>query len=222
MKNNLNQSGINNIIAVLIIVVVVAAFLNFAVTIVKISDFKNKVTGLATSGLGYVNITILQEIAVNMSRNTVNWGAGIVNTTGGCLNATLITSGESASVTCGNWTTTNAKALIAENTGNVNFSLNISAGKNAVGFFGGTGPEYQWNITNKEAGACGEQGGTYTFGTWGSVNSSSLRICNKTNFDVNDELYIDFRLVIPSNVNGTIASGNLQSDTITLTAATAI
>lgn len=183
-----------------------------------------KTTGFATAYSGYVNLTINTQIALNMTRNTVNWGLGMVNTTGGFYNATLITHGaEVGTATQGNWSGTNALALLVENIGNVNCSLKLQAGKTAITFLGGTGPEYQWNVSNEDTNACGAWGEASAHNLFANVNvSDPATMCNKLDFHENKRgMYIDFRLVVPYDVNATIASGTVQADIITITGDTA-
>jgi hypothetical protein len=175
---------------------------------------------------GYVNFTISSAILLNISQNTVNWGSGNVNTSGGFNNATLMTHGTgAATITGGNWSTS-AKALVIENFGNVNCSIKLAGTKTAHQFFGSLTSEnesYQWNISNKDAGACGEWNETAAQNTFANVNTTQAIVCNKLNY-IQDHraMYIDFLMSIPADANTTIASGNVQSDTITITGDPAI
>ena len=162
LQLKMNSKNFNNVIAILAIFVVAIAAINLCITFVKISDFKEKLTGYAT---GYVNITVASNIQINLTNSTVNFGAGSVNAS--CQSATLYTRGPSAEqvVLCGNWSTdvTPAHGIMIENTGNINCTLTAQGAAAASSWIGGTagaGATYQWNFTVYEPGSC--TGGTLT------------------------------------------------------------
>ena len=195
-----------------IVAVVAAGFTYFSIV--------NLVTivGRATD-TGTTNLTVESSIAVNFTTAAINWSDGLVDV--GQSNATLNTTG-AGSVANGNWTS--QTGLILENIGNLNLSLNISGGKSAVDFLGGTNPLYRWNFSVTEANAClNETGQDGTNGTGGGqgplqsfydVNTTiANRICDVFQFiDTADELRIDFLLQVPSD-----APTGSKTDTITAT-----
>jgi hypothetical protein len=213
---------VNKIVSVLTVVAVVVALANVSITLMKVADFNEKITGLA-SDAGYVNISVETEISVNMSRDTVNWGSGLINGTGeDRFNATLKTAQETATVERGNWSHGSVKGLILQNLGNINASINLTAANDADDLFGsaeGSGSDnqrYRWNMTNKDAGSC--SGGSEGLSTWNDVNKSSANFCGQFNYGDNEnEVYIDIWLTVPYDAQNTGA----QSDTITVTAGTA-
>jgi hypothetical protein len=209
----------NNVLASLIVLIIVVALVNLSVTFIKISKQNEELTGHAT---GYVNITIATAIAMNLSRDTVDFGVGGID--GGWDNATLYTNGDNnATVIGGNWSVSRAKAIIIQNIGTVNFSLNLSFGKNATGFFGGTNPLYQFNISNNISTTCGDPG-EWALGTWVDVNESQAFLtCNKFYFmGPNNYMYLDIKIRVPKDVNTTIASNTNIFDTINIVANPAI
>jgi len=196
-------------------------FVFFAISLILFAyTLYNLTVKLTGYDVGYVNLTISTLVDINVTTNTVNWGPGVV--TDPNLNASLVTAGSAAgTATRGNWSGTNAKALVVENTGNVNCSLAISGVKNAATFFGGNASHqlYQWNVSNKETGACGAWGETSMQNTWANVNTSAATVCNKLDYHPgNDEMYIDFKLVVPADAT---LLGAL-SDTITISGNTAV
>ena len=213
---------VNKIVSVLTVVAVVVALANVSITLMKVSYFNEKITGLASTG--YVNITVETEISINMSRDTVNWGSGLINGTGANrFNATLKTAQETATVERGNWSYGSVKGLILQNLGNINASINLSTTNNADDLFGSAeGPSsdnqrYKWNVTNKDAGSC--SGGIGPLNTWLDVNkSTSENFCGQFNYGNNEnEVYIDIWLTVPYDAQNT----GSRSDTITVTAGTA-
>ena len=205
----------NNIFMMLAIVALVFAAINASIVLIKTPSFK-KITGYASSG--YVNVTVDTQITINMTTDTVNWGAGTIDP--GQDNATLKTNnGGTASVTGGNWSDEpGPTALVVANIGSVNASLTLKTEKNATTFFaGGTlNSEYMWNITNKDAGSC--NGGTEVLNAWRNVNKTVAgKFCSQFGFFPANEIYINLLLTIPKDTTST----GLQSDTITVTASTA-
>jgi len=219
MKKSLNQAS--NIVVVLVFAFFVLSFIMFAYALYNINV---KTTGYAS---GYVNVTIATAVTINVTNNTVNWGSGTVNA--GSDNASLITNGAAeGTATRGNWSGTNAKALVVANIGNINCSLHISGTKTAETFFGGTADQraYQWNVSNKDANSCGAWN-TTEFPTlagaggqaWQDVNTSAATVCDQLDFHTDkNEVFIDFKLVVPYDATLT---GD-RSDTITISGLGAI
>lgn len=210
----ITNNNMNNLITIFAIVAVAVAVINLSVTFIKVSDFKEKMTGYAT---GYVNLTINTYIAVNLTQSFVNFSIGSVDPL--ATSATLQTNGASAAtITNGNWSTT-AEPLIIMNIGNINASLNLTAGNNATNLLGNVttvAPVYQWNVTNKEAGSC--HGGNVSLTSFADANRSTRRYCKQfSSLSGSNELYVDVKLVVPyDGLTGAL------SDTITITASTAI
>jgi len=212
MKTNSNNN-VNNVIVVLVFAFFTISLIMFAYTLY---DIGVKTTGYAS---GYVNITVNTLVSINVTTSTVNWSSGTI--TAPFTNATLVTQGTaSGSATNGNWSGTNAQAIVVANIGNVNASLAISGVKTAATFFGGTAAQqlYQWNVSNKEAGACGG-GETSMKNTWANVNTSAATVCNQMDFHIdNNEIFIDFKLVVPYDATNT----GVLSDIITISGNTAV
>jgi hypothetical protein len=168
----------------------------------KISDLNEKITGYATNvTTGYVNITIVQTIALNLTRGVIDWGSGSINS--GEVNATLYTDGDNnGTVIRGNWTGENAKALILQNIGGVNASITIKTDKDAHDFFNsssGTNERYMLNVTQRN-NSC--SGGDYTLGQWADVNLTGAKYCNHFNYQPPyNTVYIDVLLTVPKDAN---------------------
>jgi len=221
MKLENESDGVSNLTFVLVLAFFVIALIAFVFSLIYF-EILAKPTGYAAYS-GYVNLTINTLISLNVTNNTVNWGAGMVDQ--GATNATLIThGGKIGTVSDGNWSGTNALGLFIENVGNINCSVALQSGKNATGFLGGTAPEYQWNISNAHAGACGAWGELTSKDKFANVNfTAAATVCNKLTFLSGKRgIYIDFRLVVPIDVNATIASSTVQADTITINGNSAV
>ena len=210
----MNSKNINNIIAVLAIVVVIVAVINISITFMRVSDFKEKMTGFAT---GYVNITISSSISVNITNSSADFGAGGVNST--CSKATLTTKGRGLpTIVCGNWSTHSAAGvsphgISIENNGNTNCTLTAQGANDAAAFIGGTGSTYEWNFTISELGSCA--GSVLTQNVFRTANTSAAAtLCTDfSSLDTSDEVMLDINITVPTD-----ATIGARSDTITITA----
>lgn len=204
-----------NVIAVLSFISIIVILINIVGVFVKVSDFKEEMTGKAS---GYVNLSVSSTVTINLTRDSMNWGSGRVDS--GSTNATLYTQGDNnASVSNGNWSESNAKAFVVENTGNVNVSLSLQNANNANDFFASvsvSNQEYKLNISNKEAGSCSGD----LLNTWIDVNKTSggTKYCTQfSSLDSKDEVFIDVWLKVPYDASNI---GEL-SDTLTVIASSA-
>lgn len=204
-----------NIIAVFSFISIIIILINITTVFIKVSDFKKEMTGKASA---YVNLSVTSSVAINMTRDSMDWGSGRVDT--GSTNAVLYTRGNSnASVSNGNWSVSNAKAFVVENTGNINVSLSLQNTKNASDFFAsasGLNQEYKLNISNKEPGSCSGD----LLNTWLDVNKTSggTKYCDQlSSLDSNDEVFIDVWLKVPYDASNIGA----LSDTLTVIASSA-
>jgi hypothetical protein len=198
-----------NLIFVFLVVLIVIIFINLsAVSFVFL--YKNQVTGHAS---GFVNISILPSISINLTNFLIDWKAGSI--TPGEFNATLYTDGDNdGTVERGNWSGINVTGYTLENTGNINATIYISTNKNAHDMFAGTSAtneQYQIKVSDKETGAC--IGNT---SIWIDVNKTSpgTKYCDHLNFlNSSDEAYVDVLLTVPFDINNI----GLQTDIITIT-----
>jgi|SRR3989344_4362356 len=183
-------------IVTLIVSVAAAGFVYSSIHVFKNTWF----TGFATS-TGIVNLTVESSAAINFTTNNISFGSGRV--TAGATNASLVTGTSSSTITNGNWSTLPA-SFVLENIGNVNVSINLTTGKTAATFIGGSNPLYQFNVTDKSPGSCLNYTGT---GADANINttrdapgSTTTLICGTFPFsDTQDEIRIGLRLVIPSD-----------------------
>jgi len=203
----------SNLLLAIAIVAILIVFVNLSITLTKLQDLRNAVTGLAGS-LGYVNVTVNTQASISFTNDTLTWGSGIVNTSGGWTNATLTTNLTAGSVTGGNWSGSGKRGLTIENQGNLNVSVSLNSSQNAVGMFGGTAARaaFQWNITAVKGGSClnGTSCGTTnpqntTLGTWYDVNTTTGQVvCDCLPWgDTKDLISIDILLRVPDDVSYT-------------------
>ncbi len=198
MRKNKNKQTSKLLFYFAIVLLVVSLVVFF----VNVNKFF-KITGKAT---GTANLTIVSVVNINFTISNISFGSGSV--TLGSNNATIDTLGN---VINGNWTPV-TEGFILENLGNNNVTLYLKSGKTAAQFLGGTGPSYQYNVTNNETGSCINATG-FSLGLWTDVNTSGDGdlICNPFGISANS-INIDLKLVIPSDAR--IGS---QSDVFTAT-----
>jgi len=222
----------NNIIIVLATVAIVIALANISVTLFKVSDLREKISGYATT-YGFVNITIVQFANMNMTNESISWGHGMVIT--GQTNATLYTVQDGAAVVSnGNWSNVGVSALRLENIGNTNLSVILQNSLDAYGFFGSrrgsaTTPldnvdeEYKLNITDAYPNSCinNATGINTSLNEWVYANKTGMIVCSDFNYEASkNAIYIDVWLTVPYDALNVSTGGDTADpigDTITVT-----
>ena len=203
----------NRLLLILAVAAVIVSVVAAGFTYFSVSNLVSRISGFATS-TGEANLTVESVVSINFTTAFVDWGSGRVNDGQSIAQLTTL---ELNNVTNGNWTLTTVGGLRIENIGNVNVTLNLTAGKTAAQFLGGTNPGYQWNITNLEANSCLNSSsgtGALAHNIFYDVNTTTADFCNIFQFaDGSDTIRIDLNLSVPSDS----LTGAL-TDTITATA----
>jgi hypothetical protein len=209
MKNNSNDGmKYNNVITLLVVAIIVVAVVNTSVTMLKLANINQMITGYATQ-TGYVNITVNSVVALNISRNVIFWGPGIFNASS-CAQVNLTTIADASSVLpagCGNWSGANAKSIIFSNIGNLNVSIALQSNASAHDLFGAaivTEELYMWNLSNREANACGWSNKTaYNLSNFYNVSEGTqVTICNQLGYtNTVNTMQIDVRLGVPESLD---------------------
>lgn len=187
-----------SIAVVAFIVSIVAA----GFTYLSVADYTTKLSGLVT---GQTNLTVEVRAAINFTTDTIDWGSGLVDE--GQDFAVLDTQNNDTAF--GNWTA-QGHPLNIQNIGNVNVSLNISGGKTAATFLGGTNPAYQWNVSGVGVGAAGsclnssgngQQAMPNLIGVFYDVNTTAnTEFCPVFQFvNTADNVTIHFNITVPSD-----------------------
>lgn len=206
------ESESDNILLIVAVIAVAVSLIAGGITYLSISNLAGKISGYAT---GQANLTVESSVAINLTTAFISWGSGRVNSDKTLAQLTTL---ETNNVTNGNWTLVQAGGLRVENTGNVNVTLNISAGKTAANYISGTNPGYQWNISNVEGSSCLNASGkqVVTLNLWAGTSTTTATICDPFQFaGGSDSIRIDLNLTIPENS----LTGAL-TDTLTFTAST--
>ena len=197
--------GDNKFLTILIIFAILISVLGtfFSINMLnELNDYKEYFTGYGTSGT--VNITISQNLSINVLMTNMTFGTGFVNTGAdhATLNSTNMTQAEFGPALAGaNWTNTtdfNPDRISLVNGGNVNASVTVTSDKIPSTFMGGTSPGFEFNASNKEANSCVEAPAS-----WTTLTGGADAVCtNMGSTDTKDELYIDVRLTIPYDSQG--------------------
>jgi hypothetical protein len=174
----------NNFLALLVVVAIVVVLAGFMIPA--------KITGNA-GNTGTLAGTLGTTTAINFTNDTINFGTiSVPGLWPSCQVDTETNSNCSGD-------TAPANGFVVENTGNVDVVLQLATGKNAAELLGGTGPVYQWKVTNvTEPGSCKGAANVYV-----NVNKTSpgTEICsNFTALSTRDSLEINVLLVIGSDV----------------------
>lgn len=210
----------DNLLLTIAVVAVVVSAVGVGFTYYTVGEFQSWLTGLATSNdNATVNLTIQSTTSINFTTDSIDWGSGQVDL--GSVQAVLTTSSGGGIVDNGTWTLSGSTGLVLENIGNTNVSLQLATTKNATEFLGNSSLSlYQFNVTEKETGSCETSSGTASLNTWYDVNKTTdgTLVCNGfLPGNSNDEVYIDIRLRIASDVEEALLGSEL-SDTVIATA----
>jgi hypothetical protein len=187
------------LIVIAIVISITGTFLSFDM-LNELEVYRQYFTGHGLSG--QVNITITENLTINVIQTNITFGTGYVDT--GLLGATLNTSVADYLIGPQNWTNTtvyNPKPIELRNDGNVNASINITSGQTADQFLGGTTPSYEFNSSNMlEAGLEDCVGTLYDYT---NLDTTQQQFCtNLGSVDNRDQLYAHCRLWVPSDTTG--------------------
>jgi len=180
----------------------VISYISIAIMAISLFFIGTAVTGFAVSDneTGVVNVSIQTSAALNFSVALLDFGNGSVNGTG--PNATLYSNG---TVIDGTWEPVTGN-LTLENIGNVNVTLNLSTNESAADFIGGSSQSIKALTADKvgEEGSCTGSGSNVTFnGSFAEINLTPQTACEVFGYEPdNDEITIDFELVIPNDASG--------------------
>ena len=209
----------NNIL--LIVLAIVAALLaafNAYVALQQVADLAT-ITGyqvLTNVSRGNITLSIPLNIQVEFNPFIIDWANGSI--IAGRDQARLVTSNNfDIQVQNGTWINATAAqlgtrfGLVLRNAGNVNVSVNISAGKNRTDFFTPanlSNTEYQWNISTNNSGvsnpAANTCGRAYNFSFYESftdvVREGNITCRNLSYLPGQNAMRIDILISIPQSV----------------------
>ena len=158
-------------------------------------------TGYATANTqGNATINVTSQTSLRFAINSVNFGTGSVNTTGGYTNCIMSLNDTAAftKVGCLSFNANNAAgpSFVIENDGNTYVNLTLNASKNATGFIGGTSPAFEYAIYQNETTSC--KLSIYNESNVSTVAANVVNICQNLSYlDTEDTLRIYVRVTIP-------------------------
>jgi hypothetical protein len=182
----------NKTLALVLVVATSVSLLGTILTIDRISNLSvpQYIVGRATTDTGVSNFSINSTVSIVFTTDTVDFGQGVVNTSG-LHNCTLNTTGPGMlnggtnglpSIDCAGFYDS-VEPLRIQNQGTQNVTLNLSFNATPAQWIGGTTPGYTFRPTLNESGACGNNflnNATQTAVTTADANYS---ICNSTGFN---------------------------------------
>ncbi len=188
----------------LVFLLVIAILVSVIGTFYNISSV-NKfalITGYQTEG--NVNVNITERTEINITQPNCAFGSGYV--TAPAAYAILHPNCTSVDVK-DNWTNTTDYApdcMEVRNDGNIRLWINVSSGKNAADFIGGTSPNVTMWSENKESLSCASGGAVNLVAFPGvEMDTSNRSVCSCLYpGDSRDELYVGCRLKVPDNAYG--------------------
>jgi hypothetical protein len=222
----------NKTLALLLVAAIVVSLGGTIVSLNKIGQFEGLVdiTGrqVTDTSTGTVQLNLTSDTAITVTRNTIDFGNGYVNSS--CDNCTMWTNSTSGGTSyslggcCVNeWKTvaTSGEAMSGlwiQNTGNENLSVNLNFSANATSFIGG-------DTVNGTCTGVAEDDTTDSCGgsllyttTWYDFNTSDPYVCGGAAsypFEADgtqDEFVLDAKVIVPRN-----APAEEKSVTLTFT-----
>jgi hypothetical protein len=195
----------NKTLALLLVVTLVVSMSGTLLSLSRLES-AGKSQAITTTGnaadQGNVTLEINSTASLIFIVRSINFGSGLVNSTGGFDNCTMDSYGNIARPNCVGFTTV-SEGLVVENDGSQNLSVQLRSSESNESLIGGSlggGPRFEWNISNNDTRACLVPLFTAN-GTFVPVNTSApgTLICGDLNYNQNDSLRIHVRINIPQN-----------------------
>ena len=191
----------NKTLAVFLVVAVVISVGGTILSLDRIGNLRIQTTGFATSSTqGNATINVTSQTSIRFSINSVDFGAGSVNTTGGYNNCTMSLNDTAVftKVGCLSFNANNAAgpSFVIENDGGTYVNLTLNSTKNAASFIGGTNPAFEYAIYQNETSSC--KLSIYNESNVSTVAANVVNICQNLSYlDTEDTLRIYVRVRIP-------------------------
>lgn len=193
----------NKTLSLLLVAAITISLFGTIISVNKLNRFQTikATTGFATSDQGTATVYINSSTSIFFSIDTVDFGTGYVNGTGGSpQNCTLNTEGLKTTPGCIDFNTV-TQGFVLENEGTTMPSIQLSSNSNASEFLTGAtgeygGPRFLYKVTNNESSSCTSPvPATYT-----DINDTApgTVICSGLDYKTdNDTLLIDIQINIP-------------------------
>ena len=122
-----------------------------------LSVLNSGMTGFATQSnvTGTVHYNVSSNVVISFTDDTIEFGTGYVNTTGGAINCSLTTEASGNSDNCVDFTTQANSPFVLDNIGNKDVELNLTFTTDVTTLFiEEAGSLLQLKVTDADAGAC--------------------------------------------------------------------
>ncbi|MBI4451749.1 hypothetical protein HY642_07280 [Candidatus Woesearchaeota archaeon] len=208
------KEAISNKALAFLTVMVIAITLTGSIAVMRNAGL-TVITGRQSS-TGTAQFTLQNAASIRFAVNSVNWGTGRVNTTGGNDRCTLTTETTNDNTKCVSFTTVSVPFQI-ENDGSTNISVKLASDKNNTEFIGGdaTIVAFLYRVANNESSSC--EAGLLSGGYRAvNVTSPGTLICGKLLFvEASDSLAVHINITIPQD-----APSGAKTATLTATGST--
>ncbi|MBS1266080.1 MAG: hypothetical protein MAG795_00045 [Candidatus Woesearchaeota archaeon] len=225
----------NRVLASVLIVAVVVSLVGTIISLSRLAKVGvPDILGYALdTHTATASVQIMSTASIRFQIDTLDFGTGMVNTSGGNTNCSLAT-GDTTGVRdgqnrCINFSVaSNLTSLEIENDGLNNMTINLTFDTNATDYVGGGDSqqeEFRFNISENESGSCinlsNTQNVDFPAENWTHINTSMFWVCappGLTFEDTIDSLDLHLNLTIP--YDSIYAGEGVQTCTITATAST--
>jgi hypothetical protein len=188
----------------LVILLVIAILVSFGETMLSLTRLGGlmgipQISGFGT--IGEVNVTISQQISLNLTYPSINFGTGYVSPgyTYACLDSEKgLTTGWSSATFSG-------RGIVIENVGNTDLNVTFNLLTSVTNWVGGTGAVMKYKAANNNSGSCDTGKGALVT-TWTQVSNvgENKTICqNLTAKSDADSLDFYVNLTVPDDARGT-------------------
>jgi hypothetical protein len=198
----------NKMLAWLVIAAIIISFAGTLTSLYKLNSVSN--SGYFTyNDTGTATVDVSQSVILRYAINSIDFGAGSVDSQGGYNNCTLLINGSSTitQVGCSGFNNNSAfgDSFILENAGTSFLSVTLNFSKNATNFIGGNASLtlFKYTISNNESSSCV---GALNNTAWTEViENASVPICTNMSWtDITDSLRVGISIAIPNDVTSGI------------------
>ena len=204
----------NKTLAWLVVAAIVVSIFGTTLSIMNISG-RGPAGYLTSNDTGQASVTVSQAVVLRFvaGNNTVAFGSGAINTSGGYTLCNLMinnSAGTGGTLVGCNGFTTSPGALMLENVGTSNLNVTLNFSKNDTDFLPATGGRsgiyFKYTVGNGTDGKGGCKGGTQNATVWGGwtdvgVPNTTVNVCGNLSWITNaNRLLIGLNISVNPNI----------------------
>lgn len=205
----------------LALLLVTAIVVSLGVSVVTLQQIGQETpTGYAPQDQGNVTLYVESQVSIILTTDTIDFGAGYVDTELCPTNATLYagqTYNDTDGVDCWTNNTQSPTSFVIQNDGNRNVTLDVT-GPTVNAFFQSLGSaikDISWRARQNETASCDAGAATFQQ-TYVSFDGTAQTVCSDFLDDPDtDSLAIDIKVIVPSD----LPTGRYENSTIEFSAA---